>query len=239
MNDQKKKLNHLLPIFKHRQEIIQAYLTNSTLIVMGETGSGKSTQLPQILLPHLSPRKRMLVTQPRRVAAISLATRVAAELRTPLGGPEVGYAVRFDDKSTFKTRLKYVTDGLLLKELIQTPRLDNYECVVLDEVHERTLRTDILLGMLRELQRKERPDLKIIVMSATMDPLKFKEFFAPARCQVLRIAGRTYPVRIFYCASPQADYLDAAIVSIFQLNQERPPGDLLVFLTGQEEPNGK
>ena len=219
-----------LPIRQHQEEIKRAFESHPTLIIMGETGSGKSTQVPQIILPLL--KKPLVVTQPRRVAAISLASRVASELHCKLG-TTVGYAVRFEEKTCHNTRIKYVTDGLLLKELVSDPLLRNYECVILDEAHERTLRTDILLGMLRDLQQSKRKDLKIIIMSATLDPFKFSAFFSSSK--VLSIPGRTFPVRTFYSVQLQADYLDACLVSIFQLHREKPPGDILVFLTGQEE----
>ena len=221
-----------LPVRVFEKKITESYIKYSTLIILGETGSGKSTQVPQIIYKQNTSHS-IAITQPRRVAAISLAQRVASEMSSRTGDL-VGYAVRFEERTSSKTKIKYLTDGLLLKELVFDPLLKRYSTVILDEVHERTLRTDILLGMLKDLQSHERKDLKIIIMSATMDPTKFSNFFPNSK--VLNIPGRTFPVRTFYTTTAQADYLDATIVSIFQLHSEKPPGgDILVFLTGQEE----
>ena len=164
-----------------KEAIIQAVAENDTIVILGETGSGKTTQVPQFLL---SSSTRVCITQPRRVAAISLATRVAQEVGCKLG-KEVGYTVRFDDMSDpQRTKCKFVTDGTLLQELLADELLDRYDVVIVDEAHERTLRTDMVLGFLKKVQRlrkarKEegKTELKIIVMSATLDAERFSEFF--------------------------------------------------------------
>lgn len=181
------------------------------------------------------------VTQPRRVAAVNLARRVAEETMTRLGS-KVGYTVRFDDTSSSETIIKYLTDGMLLREILSDELLLRYKFVVLDEAHERTLRTDMLFGMIKKIQRIREEKhkrgeagiepLKVVVMSATLDAEKFSEFFN--RAKILYISGRLYPVDTLFTTEPQADYIDAALVSIFQIHVNNPKGDILVFLPGQE-----
>ncbi|ORX41484.1 hypothetical protein BCR36DRAFT_180815 [Piromyces finnis] len=221
-----------LPIFSAREKIIKEILNNKALIIVGETGSGKTTQIPQFL-HHAGLSKNGIIacTQPRRVAAMSIARRVSEEFGTRLGD-RVGYSIRFDDKTSPNTLIKYMTDGMLLRELLSDNMLKKYSVVILDEAHERTLRTDILFGMLKAIQKK-RDDLKIIVMSATLDAEKFSEYFDDAK--IMYIAGRQFPVKLYQTIQPQEDYLDSAIVTIFQIHTEQPNGDILTFLTGQEE----
>ncbi|KAI8584118.1 hypothetical protein K450DRAFT_218231 [Umbelopsis ramanniana AG] len=234
-----------LPVFTARDQIIKGVQENETVVIVGETGSGKTTQIPQFLLECGigSPgRGAIAVTQPRRVAATSLAKRVAEEVGTTLGY-RVGYTVRFDDTSSQHTMIKYLTDGMLLRELLSDKLLLRYSVVMLDEAHERTLRTDMLFGMVKEIQqtRKEMVqrgeknvcELKIVVMSATLDAEKFSEYFNGAR--IMYVSGRLFPVKVYNTIEPQSDYLDAALVTIFQIHMRRPKGDILVFLTGQEE----
>lgn len=177
------------------------------------------------------------MTQPRRVAAISLATRVSDEKRTELG-KLVGYTVRFDNVSSEDTRIKFLTDGMLLREAISDSLLRQYSCVVLDEAHERTVHTDVLFGVVKAAQKRRKelgkPPLKVVVMSATMDVDLFSQYFNGA--PVLYLEGRQHPIQVLYTKQPQQDYLHAALVSVFQIHQEAPPSqDILVFLTGQEE----
>ncbi|KAI9282963.1 P-loop containing nucleoside triphosphate hydrolase protein [Umbelopsis sp. AD052] len=228
-----------------RDQIIKGVQENETVVIVGETGSGKTTQIPQFLLECGigSPgRGAIAVTQPRRVAATSLAKRVAEEVGTTLGY-RVGYTVRFDDASSQHTMIKYLTDGMLLRELLSDKLLLRYSVVILDEAHERTLRTDMLFGMVKEIQQtrkemvqrgeKDVCELKIVVMSATLDAEKFSEYFNGAR--IMYVSGRLFPVKVYNTIEPQSDYLDAALVTIFQIHMRRPKGDILVFLTGQEE----
>ncbi|CAO3663683.1 unnamed protein product [Umbelopsis ramanniana] len=234
-----------LPVYTARDQIIKGVQENDTVVIVGETGSGKTTQIPQFLLECGigSPgRGAIAVTQPRRVAATSLAKRVSEEVGTTLGY-RVGYTVRFDDTSSQHTMIKYLTDGMLLRELLSDKLLLRYSVVMLDEAHERTLRTDMLFGMVKEIQqtRKEMVqrgekgvcELKIVVMSATLDAEKFSEYFNGAR--IMYVSGRLFPVKVYNTIEPQSDYLDAALVTIFQIHMRRPKGDILVFLTGQEE----
>ena len=208
------------------------------LVFVGETGSGKTTQIPQfVLFDEVSSRSRKLVacTQPRRVAAMSVAQRVASEMDVTLG-EEVGYSIRFEDVTGPKTMLKYMTDGMLLREAMHDPDLNRYSTLILDEAHERTLATDVLMGLLKEVAVR-RPDLKIIIMSATLDAQKFQTYFTVGGKQapLLAVPGRTYPVEIFYTQAPERDYLEAAINTVVQIHSEESEGDILLFLTGEEE----
>ncbi|KAJ1922757.1 ATP-dependent RNA helicase [Tieghemiomyces parasiticus] len=285
-----------LPIYGARQAILDAIQRNASVVIVGETGSGKTTQIPQFILEaDLAKYGGIAVTQPRRVAATSLARRVAEEVGTPLG-KRVGYTVRFDDKSSPSTKLKYLTDGMLMREILSDPLLHRYNYILLDEAHERTLRTDILFGMLKEIQQTRRQmckdrkaqwyrrrvtdearrgsgppaeangtdsdlgehvvggavstdaaetisasngqprfvhELKIIIMSATLDAERFAAYFDHAK--ILYVAGRQFPVRVYNSLEPQTDYLDAAFVASLQIHTEQGPGDILIFLTGQEE----
>lgn len=162
---------------------------------------------------------------------MSVAARVADEMDVPLG-EEVGYSIRFEEKSGPKTVLKYLTDGMLLREAMTDPTLDRYSVIIIDEAHERTLSTDVLLGLLKEILPK-RPTLKLVVMSATLDAVKFQKYFDDA--PLLKVPGRTFPVEIFYTPEPERDYLEAAIRTVLQIHQHEEPGDILLFLTGEQE----
>jgi len=188
------------------------------------------------------------VTQPRRVAAITIARRVAAEMRTEVGTGTVGYSVRFEDCTSPNTLVKFLTDGMLLREAMLDPMLLPYSIVILDEAHERTLHTDILFGLVKAAQTARRArhgspgsagpshPLKVIVMSATLDAELFAQYFGRDRTGVAWIEGRQHPVDIFYTPQPEPDYVDAAITAVMQIHvDEKLPGDILVFLTGQEE----
>jgi pre-mRNA-splicing factor ATP-dependent RNA helicase DHX15/PRP43 len=204
------------------------------LVFVGETGSGKTTQIPQFVLFDDQPqiqRKMVACTQPRRVAAMSVAQRVAAELDVKLG-EEVGYSIRFEDMTSPKTVLKYMTDGMLLREAMNDHNLNRYSTIILDEAHERTMATDVLMGLLKEVVVR-RPDLKIIIMSATLDAQKFQRYFNDA--PLLAVPGRTHPVEIFYTPEPEQDYVEAAIRTVLQIHATEDEGDILLFLTGEEE----
>jgi pre-mRNA-splicing factor ATP-dependent RNA helicase DHX15/PRP43 len=170
-------------------------------------------------------------TQPRRVAAMSVAQRVAEEMDVKLG-EEVGYSIRFEDKTSSKTILKYMTDGMLLREAMHDHNLSRYSTIMLDEAHERTMATDVLMGLLKEVVQR-RPDLKIIIMSATLDAQKFQRYFMDA--PLLAVPGRTHPVEVFYTPEPEQDYVEAAIRTVLQIHATEDEGDILVFLTGEEE----
>ena len=228
-----KRDREALPMFPYREELLAAVEAYQTLIIVGETGSGKTTQIPQYLHESgYTKLGRVGCTQPRRVAAMSVAARVAEEMGVKLGG-EVGYSIRFEDCTSEKTLLKYMTDGMLLREFLGEPDLAAYSCLVVDEAHERTLHTDILFGLVKDVARF-RPDFKLLISSATLDAEKFSKYFDDA--PIFRIPGRRYPVDILYTKAPEADYLDAAVVTCLQVHATQPlPGDVLVFLSGQEE----
>ncbi|CAN3374492.1 hypothetical protein DIURU_004722 [Diutina rugosa] len=227
-----------LPVHAQRQEFLDIFHSTQIMVFVGETGSGKTTQIPQFVLydemPHLE-GKQVACTQPRRVAAMSVAARVADEMDVELGD-EVGYSVRFEHKSGPKTVLKYMTDGMLLREAMDDHELSRYSCIILDEAHERTLATDILMGLVKQVAQR-RPDLKIIVMSATLDAEKFQSYFGlnDKPTPLLAVPGRTHPVEIYYTPEFQRDYLDSAIRTVLQIHATEDEGDILVFLTGEDE----
>ena len=223
-----------LPVHAQRQEFLEMYQQNQILVFVGETGSGKTTQIPQFVLFDDLPQqngKMVACTQPRRVAAMSVAQRVAQEMDVTMG-EEVGYSIRFEDATGPKTILKYMTDGMLLREAMHDNDLSRYSTIILDEAHERTLATDILMGLLKEVVQR-RPDLKLIIMSATLDAAKFQKYFHKA--PLLAVPGRTHPVEIFYTATPERDYVEAALRTVLQIHATEPEGDILLFLTGEEE----
>lgn len=222
-----------LPIYTFRDDLLKAIGEYQVLIIVGETGSGKTTQIPQYLHEAGYTKEGMKVgcTQPRRVAAMSVAARVAQEMGVKVGN-EVGYSIRFEDATSDKTILKYMTDGMLLREFLTEPDLGAYSALMIDEAHERTLHTDILFGLVKDIARF-RPELKLLISSATMDAQKFAKYFDDA--PIFNIPGRRYPVDIHYTPQPEANYLAAAVTTIFQIHITQPRGDILVFLTGQEE----
>ena len=227
-----KQQRESLPVFKFRKQLLDAVNENQLLIVVGDTGSGKTTQLTQFLAEGGFTNNGMIgCTQPRRVAAMSVAKRVAEEVGCKLG-QEVGYTIRFEDCTSPETKIKYMTDGMLEREVLLDPNLKKYSVIMLDEAHERTIATDVLFGLLKKTL-KRRPDLKVIVTSATLDADKFSEYFN--KCPIFTIPGRTYPVEIMYSREPESDYLDAALVTVMQIHLTEPAGDILLFLTGQEE----
>ncbi|KAK7575545.1 hypothetical protein V9T40_011831 [Parthenolecanium corni] len=235
---QKRKMNieetkKSLPIYKYRDELLRAIEDHQVLIIEGETGSGKTTQIPQYLheAGYTKDKKKIGCTQPRRVAAMSVAARVAEEMSIKLGN-EVGYSIRFEDCTSERTIIKYMTDGTLHREFLSEPDLESYSVMIIDEAHERTLHTDILFGLVKDIARF-RKDLKLLISSATLDAAKFSEFFDDA--PIFRIPGRRFPVNIYYSQAPEADYVSACVQTILQIHVTQPLGDCLVFLTGQEE----
>lgn len=225
----------LLPMWSAQEALVQAVRDSQVLVVVGETGSGKTTQIPRFLMDagFASGGAVIACTQPRRVAATTVAARVAAELGCTLG-EEVGYSVRFDDCTSPATKIKYVTDGLLLREALADPLLKRYSVVLLDEAHERTVATDVLLGLLKDVCAARGNRFRLVVMSATLDAAGFQRYFPGAGA--VYVQGRQHAVDILYTAQPQPSYVDAAVNGTLQIHcDELPDGDVLVFLTGQDE----
>lgn len=274
-----------LPIWVRQKDIRNAVRSHDVLVLSGETGSGKSTQVPQFLLDQ-GVSGKIAVTQPRRVAAITLARRVAEEMGTPCGSSSpasmVGYSVRFDESTSPSTRIKFLTEGMLLQEMLRDPKMSQYGCVIVDEVHERSVNVDLILGFLKQIlterRRKGKP-LKVVVMSATADVESISRFFSNSSAEmngdkhlsgsimnsngvedssetswegfsddegeqqlipknkvsICHVEGRQYPVKIQYFDKPSEDVVEAALQRIFQIHCKEPmPGDILVFMTGQE-----
>ncbi|CAI9106795.1 OLC1v1006018C1 [Oldenlandia corymbosa var. corymbosa] len=231
-----------LPVWQQKDEFLKLLSQNQTLILAGETGSGKTTQIPQFVLEHysLSPDDfTVACTQPRRAAAMSVSRRVAEEMDVNVG-EEVGYTIRFEDCSSSngrRTVLKYLTDGMLLREAMANRNLERYRAIVLDEAHERSLATDVLFALLKKVM-KQRPDLKLVVMSDTIEAAELIQGYFDGSA-LMKIPGRViHPVEIFYSTDdhePGKDYVDSAIHTVLRIHVCEPPGDILVFLTGEEE----
>ncbi|XP_037804248.1 pre-mRNA-splicing factor ATP-dependent RNA helicase DHX16-like [Penaeus monodon] len=224
-----------LPVYPFKEALLDAIAEHQVLIIEGETGSGKSTQLPQYLYHagYCSDGKKIGCTQPRRVAAMSVAARVSEEMGKKLGN-EVGYSIRFEDCTSDRTRIKYMTDGMLLREFLMDPSLEGYSVMIIDEAHERTLHTDILFGLLKDITRF-RSDLKLASSPRPRRSAVSRLLSDSTRRPIFRIPGRRYPVHIYYTKSPEANYIDAAAVTVLQIHITQHLGDVLVFLTGQEE----
>ncbi|HET9959623.1 MAG TPA: ATP-dependent RNA helicase HrpA [Polyangiaceae bacterium] len=222
-----------LPISARVADIGRAVAESQVVIVAGATGSGKTTQLPKLMLAlGRGSRRRIGVTQPRRIAATSIAQRVASELGTNVG-QEIGYQIRFEDRSHSRTRVKFMTDGILLAETQTDRLLRQYDTLIIDEAHERSLNIDFLLGWLKRIL-SERPDLKVVVSSATLDTQRFAEFFGQAK--VIEVEGRTYPVEVLYEApDPELDLSEAVGNAVVNLTSLDNRGDVLVFLPGERE----
>lgn len=221
-----------LPIFAHRLQLLEAIRDNQFVVVVGETGSGKTTQLVQYLMQDGFDHGKMIAcTQPRRVAATSVARRVAEEVGCRVG-ETVGYTVRFDDRTSRDTVIKFMTDGMLEREALNDPAMSRYLVVMLDEAHERTVATDVLFALVKQAAASN-PQLRVVVTSATLDSDKFARYFGG--CPVVTIPGRTFPVEVMYTKQPEMDYMSAALESVVQIHLSEGPGDILVFLTGQDE----
>ncbi|EWC45216.1 hypothetical protein DRE_05943 [Drechslerella stenobrocha 248] len=227
-----KEQREYLPAFAVREELLRVIRDNQVIIVIGETGSGKTTQLTQFLYEDGYGKQGMIgCTQPRRVAAMSVAKRVSEEMEVKLGST-VGYAIRFEDCTSDETIIKYMTDGVLLRESLVDPMLEKYSCIIMDEAHERALNTDVLMGLIKKILARRR-DLKLIVTSATMNAERFSRFFGGA--PEYTIPGRTFPVDVLWSKSPCEDYVDAAVKQILSIHLGQGQGDILVFMTGQED----
>lgn len=228
-----------LPVYNVKTQLIHHISKNSTSIIVGETGSGKTTQIPQFLFESgLWNGSIIAVTQPRRVAAITVAQRVAQEQNCKLG-ELVGYSVRFEEVTSKKTRIKYMTDGILLREALSDKLLLKYNVLILDEAHERTINTDVLFGIAKAAQKRRAksfyPPLHLIIMSATMDVRKVQDYFGDEHIPVY-LTGRTYKVNIFHSKQIQEDYIYASLVTLFNIHKDAPAQhDVLIFMTGQEE----
>src|SRR4051812_30079571 len=233
-----------LPVVQRRAEIARAIAENQVVVLSGETGSGKTTQLPKICLELGRGVSGMIGhTQPRRIAARSVALRIAGELNSPLGHA-VGYKVRFSDQTRPETYVKLMTDGILLAETQHDRLLEAYDTIIVDEAHERSLNIDFLLGYLKRILPR-RPDLKVIITSATIDPQRFSEYFNGA--PIVEVSGRTYPVEVRYRPLDEStkddadevedeprDQIQAICDAVDELGREGP-GDILVFLSGERE----
>ena len=232
-------LNAELPIASHGDEIVELIRKHQVVVIAGETGSGKTTQLPKLCLQAGRGQAGMIgCTQPRRIAARSVARRVAEELQVPMGGA-VGFQVRFNDQVGDSTAIKFMTDGILLAEIHSDRWLSRYDTIIIDEAHERSLNIDFLLGYLRQLLPK-RPDLKLIVTSATIDTARFAEHFGGA--PVVEVEGRTYPVEIRHRPlegegeeGGERTVLDGIVAACDEITRENPLGDTLIFLPGERE----
>lgn len=234
-----------LPINQRREEIAQAIHKHQVIILCGETGSGKTTQLPKICLSiGRGEKQRIGHTQPRRIAARAVANRIAEELKSRIGGI-VGFKIRFSDHSSKSSRIKLMTDGILLAEIQSDPLLKQYDTIIIDEAHERSLNIDFLLGYLRQLLPK-RPELKLIITSATIDPQRFSKHFSDA--PIVEVSGRTYPVEVRYRPGDddgdendgkkgrdRSNRQNSAILGAINELSREGPGDILVFFSGERE----
>eukprot|EP00644_Phytophthora_capsici_P007788 jgi/Phyca11/554408/estExt2_Genewise1Plus.C_PHYCAscaffold_610155 len=252
-----------LPALTHREELLDALKENQVVVCVGETGSGKTTQLPQYLhacgaytsseRDDTETAQCIAITQPRRVATVSVAQRVAEEMHTSVGGDGlVGYSIRFESRCSGQTKLKFLTDGVLVRECLSDPLLEKYSVVMLDEAHERSIHTDLLFGLLKQVMSR-RPAFRVLITSATLDADRFAAFFGQPTsskkkkevkpCPVVKIPGRVFPVDIFHSKQrqimghrgPLSTYVRAAVETTMQVHNSEEPGHILVFLTGQRE----
>ncbi|KAJ2324955.1 ATPdependent RNA helicase, partial [Coemansia sp. RSA 2702] len=234
---QRAHMREQLPAHKHRLQLLYAIETYPVTIVVGEPGSGKSTQLPQYLYEAdwAADGKTIACTQPRRVAAAMLAQRVADEMSVELG-TTVGYSVRFSDASNpQQTRIKYMTDGTLVRECLADPLLSAYSVVVVDEAQDRSIATDTLLALLKKILVKRKNDLRVVVSSASLDAEQFQAFFGLGSSAIVTISGQQFPVDTHYLAAPCESYLTSAVEAVISIHEHEPPGDILVFLPGKDD----
>ncbi|KAF4393078.1 hypothetical protein F8388_012587, partial [Cannabis sativa] len=239
-----------LPVYKYRTAILYLVETHATTIIVGETGSGKTTQIPQFLKEAgwADGGRVIACTQPRRLAVQAVSSRVAEEMGVKLG-EEVGYTIRFEDfTKNGVTMIKFLTDGVLLREMMDDPLLTKYSVIMVDEAHERSISTDILLGLLKKIQRR-RPELRLVISSATIEAKSMSSFFTSKRRRqmedetvglkmepaILSVEGRGFTVQIQYVEEPVSNYIQAAVSTILLINDQEPMGDVLVFLTGQDD----
>ena len=247
-----------LPIAAYRAQLLYLLEKYRTLIIVGQTGSGKSTQIPQYLLEGGWTRNNKLIcmTEPRRIATVQLAQRIADETDVILG-KEVGYRIRFEDVySSGLTQLIVMTEGLLLRELMYDPLLTRYNVIIIDEAHERSIQTDLLLGLLKKIQRRRR-DLRLIITSATIDCERLRSFFQHQttpivrdeklpedeeekldECYIMSVEGRSYPVEIFHTTESVPDYRKACAETCIQIHETEKyneQGDILCFVSGQDD----
>jgi len=225
-----------LPILEYRAKILELVKNNPVVIIVGETGSGKTTQLPLILQELLEENEKILITQPRRIAAISVAKYVAERIGCEIG-EEVGYQIRFEDMTTEGTKINFVTDGILLRKIQVDPLLSEYSIIMIDEAHERSINIDLCLGLLKQIQKLRReqglPELKIIISSATLEKEKFQNFFEDA--SVLEVEGRMYEVKEHYLESPTYYIYEEAAKLVKKIIEETNKGDILIFMPVREE----
>ena len=240
-----KAIQENLPIFEYKKQVIETVLKNDMVVITGETGSGKSTQLPQYIYdsaliqnaifsadPKSDKIMRICVTQPRRVAAISMTKRICYERRKVLG-KEISYAIRFDDRCTEFTQMRYVTDGILVRECIEDPLISKYNVVILDEAHERSLYTDVLFALIKQAVIKRKGNLKLVCTSATLDVNLFSNFFN--KCPIIEMKGRSYPVDLLYGSSLTCSRVEESVRSAIRIHMHEGKGDILIFLTGSDE----
>ena len=236
-----KALREGLPIFKYKQQIIDMVCTHPVVVITGDTGSGKSTQLPQYLYDSDQLRQlikkdgklRMVITQPRRVATIAMAKRICWERGLSPNSEEISYAIRFDDKTTEATKMRYETDGILVRECLSDRLLRAYDVVILDEAHERSIYTDVLFALVKEAVRQRAGGLRLVVTSATLNTELFSKYFGD--CPILQMEGRCFDVDVRYLEVPGERRVEEAVTNAVRLHLHEGIGEILVFLTGSEE----